>query len=115
MLIQIGESFSVSHARVLASSLTSSRALLLSFASGTIWPLLIRSRARLPPVREQGPKAEMLHICAHIHTHRGALGEAIEMQYGPAVGSQRVGECIEEKGLMCTSGAPGQRYLNSLF
>jgi len=30
----------------------------------------------------------------------------IETQYGPAVGSQSVNECIEEKGLMCTSGAP---------
>jgi hypothetical protein len=42
----------------------------------------------------------------HTHTHRRALGVTIETQYGPAVGSQSVNECIEEKGLMCTSGAP---------
>ena len=41
----------------------------------------------------------------------------IETQYGPAVGSQSVNECIEEKGLMCTSGAPAviTRSLMYLF
>lgn len=109
MLIQIGESLSVSHARVLTPSPALSRTRLLSFGSGTLWLLLARSRARLPPVREHRAESENAPTCtnAHMctHTHRGALGEAIEMQYGPAVGSQRVGECIEEKGLMCTSGA----------
>ena len=39
-----------------------------------------------------------------------AVGETMETQYGPAVGSQRVNECVQEKGLMCTSESGARQY-----
>ena len=34
----------------------------------------------------------------------------MQTEFGPAVGSQRVDECEEEKGLMCISGSGARQY-----
>jgi hypothetical protein len=39
-----------------------------------------------------------------------AIGETMQAEYGPAVGSQRVGECQAEKGLMCISESGARQY-----
>ena len=39
-----------------------------------------------------------------------AIGETMQAEYGPATGSQRVGECLAEKGLMCISESGARQY-----